>query len=203
MSKMKILMIDEINDKVNIFSSVLENLSQFTIHNTIKFLDCVEYYDTNDYKYVIIDHSHKESDELLEYILTKNEKQKIILLSDSLNCPVDCTFCLNTFDFVRLLKPVKIDEVFRYLTQEIEFSCPNKFEFELIDTVEKLFDLINLKEYSFYRRKEIIDGCLYFKPEENSNINTKELDKINNLIDKNKFETKVMKDFCLEVRNRI
>ena len=203
MSKPKILLIDEMTNKTNIFLSVLDNLSQFTIHSSIQFMDCVEYYDNNRYEYIIIDHKYKDSDELLDYILTKNAKQKVILLSDTLNCPVDCNFCLNTFTFVRLLKPINISEVFKYIQNETEFSCPNQYRFEEIDSIEKLFDLINIKEYSFYKEKEIIDDCLYFRPEENSNINMKELNIINELIDKNKFETKVMKDFCLAVKKKV
>lgn len=203
MPKLKILIIDEITKQVEEFSSVLDNLTPFDIHKTTQFEDCIKYYDNNKYEFVIMDHSCKDSDKLLDYILTKNGKQKFILLSDSLNCPIDCSFCLNTFEFVRLLKPIKIIEVFKYIQNKMEFSCPNQYKLNNLDSIEKLFELINIEEYSFYKYKEIIDECLYFKPENDSNVNIEELNKIQNFTNNDYFETKVMGDFSIKVEKKI
>lgn len=203
MTKLKILIIDNITKEVNKFSSTLDELSLFTIHNSTKFQDCINYFDNNKYEYIIIDHSIKDADELMDYILTKSANQKIILLSDTLNCPVKCTFCLDNFQFVRLLKPIKIIEVIEYIQNKIEFSCPNQYRFENLDSVEKIYDLLSIEDFSFYKQKEIIDESLYFRPEESSNLNQKELDKILNLVNHKTFKSKVMKDFSIKVEKKI
>ena len=203
MTKRSILIIDRITQKVEEFSSVLSDLSDFHIDNSIKYDESIAYFDNNKYEYIIMDHSCKDADLLLEYILTKNPQQKFILLSDTLNCPVDCTFCLNTFQFVRLLKPVKLLEVFKLIKGKVDFVCPNKHRFENIDSIEKLYDLINIDEYGFYKIKEIVNGSLYFRPKDQSNIDIDELNKIQDLVNSDFFESEVLGDFCIKVQMKI
>lgn len=202
MPKSKILIVDKITQQVEEFSSILKTLSDFDITNSTKYEESTSCFDKNKYEYIIMDHSYQGADKFMEYVLTKNAKQKFILLSDSLNCPVDCTFCLDTFHFVRLLKPVKLIEVFNYIKNKIQFECPNKYQFENIDTIEKLDALIDISEHTFYKGKEIIDGCLYFRPLSGKNINIIELDKINNLINEDFFEIEVKEDFCIKVEKK-
>jgi len=196
------LIIDEITQQVEELADILNTLSDYEVDNSIKQKDNIAYFDKNKYEYVIMDHACACSDEFMEYVLTKDPKQKFILLSDSLNCPIACDFCLSTFQFVRLLKPVKLVDIFKYIQNKVEFVCPNQYRFENIDTIEKLTELINIDEYAYYNKKEIIDNCLYFRPMPDSNINVSELTKIQDLINKEYFTTSILEDFCIKVENR-
>jgi len=202
MSKQKILIVDNITHQVEEFSTILSTLSEFDITNSVKYEDSISFFDNNNYEYIIMDHSCKGSDDFLEYVLTKSPQQKFILLSDSLNCPITCDTCINTFNFVRLLKPVKLIEVFNYIKNIIAFECPNKNRFENIDSIEKLETLIDISEYTFYKGKEILDGCLYFRPLSGKNMNINEMDKIKDLINGDFFEIDIKEDFCIKVQKK-
>ncbi len=202
MSKPRILIIDKITQHVENISAILKTIAGYEVDCAVKYKEGMAFFNEHEYDYIIIDHSCKDSDALMESMLGMKNRQKFILLSESLNCPINCDDCLNTFQFIRLLKPIKITEVFKYIQNKVDFICPNKHRFENINTLEKLNDLINIKEYSFYNKKELVDNCLYFKAAVNKNLDLGELYRIENLINKDFFELNVLDDYCIEVKSK-
>ena len=203
MGEHKILIVDKLNQQTEDFSAILNTLSTFEITNASTHDESLQLFNRHTYEYIIMDHNSKNAEEFLSVVLGEKPLQKFILLSDSLQCPVSCDLCLSKFHFVRLLKPIKMIEIFRYIQKDIEFTCPSQYKFENILTLQQLHDLINISDFSFYKYKELLDDTLYFRPKGSSNINVDELNKIQNLINEEFFTVEVLGDFCLKVQVRI
>lgn len=165
----------------------------------MEYENVISLYNKNEYKFVILDHSTPDANEMIEYILNKNPQQQFILLSDSLKCPIHCDFCLNNFRFIRLLKPIDIRETFKYITHKVDFVCPNKHVFLNFHTLEQLDKLINLEQNSCYVKKEILEGKLYIKPDTHTNINMYEVEKIKNLVNGDFFTLNIVSDGLIEI----
>lgn len=105
MSK-KILIIDDSFHSTQKLSILIENLTSFEVVSLDDIDMATEYFKKNEYEFVIIEHNCKNSNNFMNIALELKPKQKMILLSDSINCPVDCDTCLSLFKFVRLLKPI-------------------------------------------------------------------------------------------------
>lgn len=153
-------------------------------HNIINLLERISF------EYIIIDHIIEYADEIIAYILNKDPKQKVILLSDHIKCPVSCDDCFSLFQFVRLIKPVKPRTILNYLDNSNDFLCPNKDKLKSINTVDALFNFINLEDYSFYKNKELIDNKIIIKSI-TGNMNVNEVFKIENLVNESFFKMEV------------
>lgn len=151
-------------------------------------------YTYDKYEYMIIDHNCKNSDELINYIHNVNTQQKIILLSDNINCPIDCKTCLDLFKLIRLLKPVNLLLVQEYINKSNEFTCPNQFRFDSINTIEKLYEIINLEEYRFYTKKNIENDKLIISSISSHGIIVEEIDKVISHINEKYFTFNILGD---------
>ncbi len=191
MSSKKILIIDESKTCVEKLSILFKAFTSSEIDVIDSYDKATQFFNTYEYEFVIIDHNCKSANPFMEYVLTEKQSQKVILLSDSLNCPIDCQSCLNTFKFVRLLKPINYQELLSYVQGKALFDCPNQYRFSSIDTIEKLYEFINLSNNVAFVQKFIENDKLIIKAKSPSLVNVDELLKIEDMINPTYFKHKL------------
>ena len=176
-----ILIIDHSFRTVSLLNLIVTEFTNYQTTIETKKSKIITLLDNLIYEYIIIDHIIEHSDEIIAYILNKNPKQKVILLSDHIKCPISCEDCFSLFQFIRLIKPVNPRTILNYLNNSNDFLWPNKNKLKSINTVDALFDFINLEDNSFYKNKELINNKIILKSI-NGNMNINEIFKIENLV---------------------
>lgn len=202
MVQKKTLLIDDSEHSIQKSSLLIKNLTNLKVETPSSHNSAIDLFKANDYEFVIIEHNSKNSNEFMNIALELKPKQKIILLSDSINCPIDCNSCLSMFKFVRLIKPISAEDIKKYLLLDDEdsFSCPNKYRFDNINTLEKLFEFIHLDENIYYTSKKIYDDKIIIESKLSSAIRFNELVKIEDLVNKKYFDVKVLEDNSVEIK---
>ena len=193
-----ILIIDKSHKTIELLDLIV---SMFTNYKTIVEINknnVLNLLENSTFEYIIIDHIIDFSDEIITYILDKNPKQKVILLSDNIKCPLSCNDCSHLFRFVRLLKPVEPTAILNYLNDSVNFLCPNKDKFNSINTLEKLYEFVNLEENIFYKIKELVDDKMIIKSSI-GNININELSKMEKSINDSFFKMEVNGNNDIEI----
>lgn len=190
----KILIYDNCTQTIESLRLLFNEFKLYEAEIITNFQEIADKYTNNMYEFIIIEHNCKNSNELINFICLNNPSQKVILLSDSINCPVDCNTCLSTFNFIRLLKPIDFKTIFYYLNLEKDLSCPNKYRFDSIKTLEQLYDFINLSNNRYYTNKEIKENRLIISSDSNNTIVVEELTKIEDNINKKYFKFDVLEN---------
>lgn len=186
--KKNILIIDDSQNSVNLLNLLIEEYTDFNTIIEKDYKKIINNYTNEKYEYIIIEHNCQKANELVNFICSSNPQQKVILLSDSINCPIDCNTCLKTLSFVRLLKPIDPKSILFYIDNNNAFSCPNQHRFEKIDTIEKLYDFINLSENIFFTQKYIEKDKLIISSKLQSALDFNEIEKIKDNINENYFD---------------
>lgn len=190
----KILIYDTCTQTIESLKLLFNEFKLYEAEIVTNFQEIADRYTNNMYEFIIIEHNCKNSNELINFICSNNPSQKVILLSDSINCPIDCNSCLSTFKFVRLLKPIDFKTIVHYLNLENHFLCPNKHRFDSINTIEQLYDFINLTNNRYYTNKERKGNKLIVSSEMNNTISVEELTKIEDNINKKYFKFEVLEN---------
>lgn len=193
-----ILIIDQSHKTVSLLNLIVTEFTNYQTTVETKKSNIINLLDTIIFEYIVIDHIIEHSDEIIAYILNKNPKQKVILLSDHIKCPVSCEDCFNLFQFVRIIKPVKPRTILNYLNNSSDFICPNKDKLKSINTVDALFDFINLEDNSFYKNKELVANKIIIKSI-TKNMNINEIIKIENLVNESFFKMEVNENNEIEI----
>jgi len=201
MNSKKILLIDDSEKSKERLLLLLNNTTDFKCDIPNKQESAKSLFENNSYEFVIIEHASKDASSFMDFALDLKPKQKMILLSDSLNCPIDCDTCLTKFNFVRLLKPISIKSIMKYLVNidDNDFNCLNKYRFDNVDTLEKLYEFIYLDENYFFTHKELIDDTLYIKTKLKSTLRFDELIRIENYINKEYFDFNLIEDNTISI----
>ncbi|WP_320034202.1 hypothetical protein [Halarcobacter sp.] len=204
MNNNKILLVDTENNTIEKISLLINEFTEFELVVNDNYIELIEEYSANKYKYIIIEHNCENSNKFINHIFTVNPSQKVILISDSINCPIDCDTCLSTLKFVRLLKPVDLKAVLDYINLSNEFICPNRFRFDSIDTVDKFFDFINLESNIYFTKKEIIENQLIITAKDpDDKLRIDELEKIKENINLKYFEYEFKENNSLAIKSKI
>ncbi len=193
-----ILIIDQSHRTIELLDLIVSMYTNYNPINEVNKDNVLKLLTEEIFEYIIIDHVIEHSDEIIMFILNKTPKQKVILLSDHIKCPLPCEDCSILFNFVRLIKPVEPKSLLNYLNNTTNFFCPNKDRFNSINTLDKLYEFMNLENNLFYKTKEIINDKLIIKSS-SGNINVNELSKIENLINDSFFKMEINKDNDIEV----
>jgi hypothetical protein len=193
-----ILIIDQSNKTIELLDLIVSMYTNYKPINEVNKDNVLKLLSEETFEYIIIDHIIDYSDEIIMFILNKTPKQKVILLSDHIKCPLPCEDCSYLFNFVRLIKPVEPKSLLRYLNNSTDFLCPNKDRFCSIDTLDKLYEFINLEDNLFYKTKEFVDNKMVIKSS-SGNINVNELSKIENLINDSYFKIEINENNDLEI----
>lgn len=188
-----ILIIDDSKKTIELLDLIIQEFTQYSSTFEIKKDKILNLLENKRFLYIIIDHLIDFSDEIISFILNKNPKQKIILLSDNIKCPISCDNCISQFNIVRLVKVKNISLIIHYLKEEVSFICPNKGEFDSVNTLEKLFNFINLDENIFYKNKYLFEDKILIKSSK-GNISVDEVSKIDKFINESFFKSELDKD---------
>ncbi len=194
-----ILIIDNSHKTVNLLNLIVAEFTNYQAIAETKKNIIINLIETTNFEYIIIDHIIEHSDEIINYILNRNPKQKVILLSDHIKCPISCENCFNLFQFVRIIKPVKPRTILNYLNYSNDFLCPNKDKLNSINTVNAFFDFINLEDNSFYKNKELVDNKIIIIKSITKNMNINEILKIENLVNESYFKMEVNENNEIEI----
>lgn len=118
------------NDRnhVTILKNVLNNL---LLDSTDSLSHAQNLYNEHTYELVIVDFTKSEGKDLLSYITQHNPKQKIITMSDNLECSVlkGCEFCMQHLKRKRVFKPLNLKELTHAIKNYDTLMCQymNKF----------------------------------------------------------------------------
>lgn len=193
-----ILIIDQSNKTVELLNLIVTMFTDYKTFVEINKNNILNLLENGTFEYIIIDHIIEFSDEIITFILKKHPKQKVILLSDNIKCPLSCEDCSFLFQFVRLIKPSETSILLNYLNPSTNFLCPNKDKFSSINTIQKLYEFINLEENSFYKKKDLVDNKLIVKSSI-GNINISELSRIEKLINESFFSININENNDIEI----
>lgn len=195
----KILIVDKPNNNTELLELIFTNYSEFKVETEFSYEHIISNYKNDKYEYIIFDHSSGIADKLMNYILANNPTQKCILLSDSISCPISCEQCLNTFKFIRLIKPLNPKDILFYIDKNNEYTCPNKNVFDSVDTLGKLYKFLNLEHNTYYREKSLLEDSIVIKPNKNTNLKIDELDKLQQNINNKYFNFQLMLDNSVKI----
>lgn len=139
------------SDKTN-FDIISKCLNTLKFDITNDYLEAQKLYTDTDYKIVLVDFTTKEGKRLLEYITTRNIQQRVITMSEKLECSVKegCTFCLENYRRKRVLKPFDLKELIDLIQNYDNTACnySNKFE-NIIDILDKIILRYDTFYYEF------------------------------------------------------
>lgn len=134
------------NDIYDIVQSYIGNIKFEKINNESLFF---QKYNLGTYKLLIIDVTSEEGEIIFNTITNNNEKQKIIVLSKSVNYDsnLSCEQCAFKFNRKLLLKPVKASELISYIQNYEQLGC--KYSAHTNDIFEILDDI--MQQFVFYK----------------------------------------------------
>lgn len=134
------------NDIYDIVQSYIGNIKFEKINNESLFF---QKYNLGTYKLLIIDVTSEEGEIIFNTITNNNEKQKIIVLSKSVNYDsnLSCEQCAFKFNRKLLLKPVKASELINYIQNYENLGC--KYSAHTNDIFEILDDI--MQQFVFYK----------------------------------------------------
>lgn len=149
---MKILIIDNDKEIIELFSYFNHTLT-FDVF-FLKENDPLSLYNNHLYDFVILDFSFDFGQRMLNYIVQHNPQQNIIILSEKLeySCYTQgCDFCQSHYKKVRLLKPLKVDELANTLKNFPQQHCKYYNKFHLPQTLTEILEdiLCRYSEYSY------------------------------------------------------
>ena len=148
---MNILVYEDEIELKNLFEHIDSHISM-----KVDFCESYEigkfFYDNNKYDVVIVNFSLYYGQNLLDYILDKNNKQRIITISEKLSYSEKngCDYCIENNNKIRLLKPTDISELIKSIKQFDSLECvyANKFYYkngliEVMDDIARRFNGAN------------------------------------------------------------
>lgn len=156
---MKLLIIDNDPDTIELFSYF-----NSTLLFDITFLEDeknFQLYEKHLYSFIILDFSFDFGKKMLNYIVQNNPEQNIIILSKKLehSCYSEgCDFCQSHYKKLRLLKPLKIDELANALKNFSHQSCKYYNKFNSPQTIIEILEdiLSRYNDYSYDPIQKII-----------------------------------------------
>ncbi len=122
---MKILYIDDTNFQSITRTSLIEQIGKADIELCGSFEDYKQLFYHANYDIVIIDFAIEEGDKILEDILKKDARQKVITLSASAGISESngCEYCQTNFKRRRLTKPTPINDLISLIKDFDFYPC--------------------------------------------------------------------------------
>ena len=137
---MRLAIYENNSDDLKSFSELIENLPfDFTLDTLLNYEDFTAINETNPFDVVFVDFSDNDGRKIASSVQRKNPKQKVVLLSDSFGCldnVEDCNVCKETYNILRIVKPLDINDVPRFFSNRV---C--EFDFYDNRTVSKLMHI--------------------------------------------------------------
>jgi len=122
---MNILFIDNKSIQNTIRLSLLEQMAHHKVHLCSTYEEALEYFNADSPELVLIEFGNEDGQKALTKILELNPEQKVITISDSLDCSelLGCGFCLEHYQKKRVLKHQGIHELLYLIDNFDEMPC--------------------------------------------------------------------------------
>lgn len=136
---------------LNILKSVL---GEFSFDTTNVLNDAKELYLKEDYHIVMVDFTQEVGKELLQFISKESPNQRIITMSNNLECSAlqGCEFCMHTLKRKRIFKPLNLKELTNTIKNYDSMICNYMHKFNNI--IQILDDLIKSTYNHFLYNKD-------------------------------------------------
>ncbi|PHR56210.1 MAG: hypothetical protein COA44_08960 [Arcobacter sp.] len=122
---MNILFIDNHSIQNSIRLSLLEQMAHHTVYLSSDYEDALQHYKDEKPDIILIEFTIEYAEKALKKILELDPKQKIITISDSLDCSeiLGCDYCLKHYNKRRVLKHQGIHELLYLIDNFDEMPC--------------------------------------------------------------------------------
>lgn len=132
------------------FGVINQLLEEYVFDMTNNYAHAIELTNERDYEIVIVDFTSEDGAKLLITLMQNNKEQKIITLSEKLQCSVlqGCDYCVKNYKRRRVFKPLSMDDVIKTILNYDEIDClyRNKFE-NIIEILDKIIGNYDNFEY--------------------------------------------------------
>lgn len=138
---MRILIYDNNKQDLEKFCNMINLYPiEIIVDKASDYNDIIYFISQHIYDKVFIDYNDDIGKKLVTEIVEKNPKQKIFLLSDSYDCPLErnCDLCKDKFKKNIIIKPLSQNQLTKILSRK--FTCENEF------LSEKEFKLKKIKK---------------------------------------------------------
>lgn len=183
--------------------SIVKILTQCDVNITNSYEDSIASYNNKLHEFIILDHKTKDGNFFIEDILKIKAKQNIILISDTLKCPISCDDCVEGFKFLRLVKPIDYKVLIPFLNKETTFKCINQYKYSEVSTVNQLNDLLYVKDNLVYNQKKIDNDKLILSSKDgkyDSTFMLREYTLIEEIISNGFFKIELVLDNKIEIK---
>jgi len=122
---MNILFIDKQSIQNSIRLGLLEQMAHHQVYMSDDYGDAIDYYKSNKPDIVLIEFTIESGERYLQKILELNPQQKIITISDSLDCSetLGCDYCIVNYKKKRVLKHQGIHDLLYLIDNFNEMPC--------------------------------------------------------------------------------
>ncbi|WP_291750898.1 MULTISPECIES: hypothetical protein [unclassified Sulfuricurvum] len=121
---MKILMIDGSGFQLQTRKMLLEEAIKGTVESISTLGELFIAYQKGQYDVVIIDHGIENGQQCVDYILSIDPMQGILVVSIAIHCVISrCEDCVNHHDIRRLFNPTPIKNIIRMVEGFKSYSC--------------------------------------------------------------------------------
>ena len=105
-----------------------------------------EWFEKESYFLVLIDFTKEEGKALLGFVLSKNNQQKIITMSDNFECSetLGCNFCTENYKRKRVFRPLNLKELMDVIKNFEQQSCTYMHKFNnIMNLLDKIIEEFN------------------------------------------------------------
>ncbi|WP_419769462.1 MAG: hypothetical protein ACNI3C_08950 [Candidatus Marinarcus sp.] len=137
------------DDAIN-FETLKQYFTEYHYDIVKTFNEVSALFTSKSYEVVVIDFTKPEGKEILDFIMSKNDKQKIITMSENLECSVveGCNHCFTQYNRRRILQPIKLKELISTIKNFDEIACSYKNQFSnIINILDKIISGYSCFEY--------------------------------------------------------
>lgn len=122
---MNVLMIDHDGFQLQTRKALIENdIAQCTVMTASTLGDVYILFHKNIYDIVIIDHTIENGQQCIDYILTADPGQSVLVVSDAIHCVIKrCGDCVSHYKIKRLFNPTPIHNIVRLLERFDMYEC--------------------------------------------------------------------------------
>lgn len=109
-----------------------------------------EWFENDSYSVVLIDFTKDEGRELLNFVLSKDDQQRIITMSDNFECSetLGCNFCIQNYRRKRVFRPINLKELMDVIKNFEQQSCTYMHKFNnIMNLLDKIMEEFNHFSY--------------------------------------------------------
>lgn len=148
---MRILIYDNSKQNLEKFCNMIDLYPiEIIVDKASNYKDILYFFDNHYYDKIFIDYNDDIGKKLLDKIIEKNPLQKIFLLSDKNDCPLEknCELCKNKFKKNIIIKPLSQNQLTKIISRK--FTCENEFLSTKEFNLEKIKKRVQL-EYPYLK----------------------------------------------------